>query len=281
MGTHPIFESDFDCLTELILEKRVIMGSLGDGGGRQLDTGFGAGWSNNLNEGRHLGKTYAKFMRNKFYHPDSKRNIIIRYIAQKRYAERQEKAKAKFTENSRYVELQNTRIRHAQGLELKKAQGGVSFLYDEPPNFEKYHDDRQRRLKEIEGKYRYEWQKNAPRHHFVDESLPTDVAASTDLHNPFGIKVERIKVPCFRCGQTGHVYSDRICPAFNTAITDEEKRRRGKQIFTIEVEPDRLDRLVEDFNKTYEEYHSVSHHGQLGYRSRKIRLKEETVNELR
>ena len=24
---------------------------MGDGGGRQLDTGFGAGWSNNLNEG--------------------------------------------------------------------------------------------------------------------------------------------------------------------------------------------------------------------------------------
>lgn len=216
-----------------------------------------------------------------FFIPTQNEISLYDISHKKRYAEREEKAKAKFTENSRYVELQNTRIRHAQGLELKKAQGGVSFLYDEPPNFEKYHDDRTRRLKEIEGKYRYEWQKNAPRHRFVDESLPTDVAASTDLHNPFGIRVEKIKIPCFRCGETGHVYSDRVCPAFNTAITDEEKRRRGKQIFTIEVEPARLDRLVEDFNKTYEEYHSVSHHGQLGYRSRKIRLKEETVNELR
>ena len=26
----------------------------GDGGGRQLDTGFGAGWSANINEGQYL-----------------------------------------------------------------------------------------------------------------------------------------------------------------------------------------------------------------------------------
>ena len=48
-----------------------------DGSGHQLDTGFGVGWSNNLNEGRHLGKTFGKFMRNKFFQPDSKRNLII------------------------------------------------------------------------------------------------------------------------------------------------------------------------------------------------------------
>ena len=34
-------------------------------------------------------------------------------------------------------------IRHAEGLELKRATGGVSFLYDEPPQFEKYHDQRE------------------------------------------------------------------------------------------------------------------------------------------
>ena len=39
-----------------------------DGGGHQLDTGFGVGWSNNLNEGRHLGKTFGDFMRHKFFH---------------------------------------------------------------------------------------------------------------------------------------------------------------------------------------------------------------------
>ena len=38
-----------------------------DGSGHQLDTGFGVGWSNNLNEGRHLGKTFGDFMRHKFF----------------------------------------------------------------------------------------------------------------------------------------------------------------------------------------------------------------------
>jgi len=51
--------------------------SCGDGSGHQLDTGFGAGWSNNLNEGRHLGKTLGTFMGHKFFHPSSKRNLII------------------------------------------------------------------------------------------------------------------------------------------------------------------------------------------------------------
>ena len=43
-----------------------------------------------------------------------------------------------------------------------------------------------------------------------------------------------IKVACFRCGQHGHLYSDRHCPMFDKPLTDEEKRKRGKQIFTIE-----------------------------------------------
>ena len=42
-----------------------------------LDSGFGVGWSNCLNEGRHLGKTVGAFMGHKFFHPDSKRNLII------------------------------------------------------------------------------------------------------------------------------------------------------------------------------------------------------------
>lgn len=115
---------------------------------------------------------------------------------------------------------------------------------------------------------------------WIDETLPTDVAASTDLHNPFGIKVEKIKVPCFRCGQVGHVYSDSHCPMFGMSITDEEKKRRGKQFFIIEVEPDRLNRLVEDFNTTYNEYHNVEYGKQLGYISKQVRLRNKVVNEL-
>ena len=53
---------------------------------------------------------------------------------------------------------------------------------------------------------------------------------------------------------------------YGKSLTDEEKRKRGKQIFTIEVEPDRLDRLVADFNRDYNEYHSVQNGGKLGYR---------------
>ena len=115
---------------------------------------------------------------------------------------------------------------------------------------------------------------------WIDETLPTDVAASTDLHNPFGIKVEKIKVPCFRCGQVGHVYSDSHCPMYGMSITDEEKKRRGKQFFVIEVEPDRLNRLVEDFNTTYNEYHNVEYGKKLGYISKQVRLRNKVVNEL-
>ena len=34
------------------------------------------------------------------------------------------------------------RKRHAKGLELDRAKGGVSFLYDEPPTFERYSEMR-------------------------------------------------------------------------------------------------------------------------------------------
>ena len=72
-------------------------------------------------------------------------------------------------------------------------KGGVSFLYDEPPTFERWAEKREKKIKEIESLYRYEWQKTAPRHDFVDENLPAEVAASTNLHNPFGLHVEQIK----------------------------------------------------------------------------------------
>lgn len=50
-------------------ESIVIMGDMG--------TGFGPGFSCNINEGRHLGKTVGIFMGHKFFHPSSKRNLII------------------------------------------------------------------------------------------------------------------------------------------------------------------------------------------------------------
>lgn len=67
---------------------------------------------------------------------------------------------------------------------------------------------------------------------------------------------------------------------FGMSITDEEKKRRGKQFFIIEVEPDRLNRLVEDFNSTYNEYHNVEYGKKLGYISKQVRLRNKVVNEL-
>ena len=38
----------------------------------------------------------------------------------------------------------NYRLKHAQGVEKLRAEGGVSFIYDEPHKFERYHDQRER-----------------------------------------------------------------------------------------------------------------------------------------
>ena len=37
------------------------------------------------------------------------------------------------------------------GLELDRAKGGVSFIYDEPPSFERWQEKREKKIKEIEG----------------------------------------------------------------------------------------------------------------------------------
>ena len=52
------------------------------------------------------------------FKPDSKRNIIIKYIAERKWDELQKRKDEIEKENARYIELQNTRIRHAQGSGL-------------------------------------------------------------------------------------------------------------------------------------------------------------------
>jgi len=248
-----------------------------------LDSGFGVGWSCNINEGRHLGKTVGQFMAHKFFHPDSKRNLIIKYIAEQKWEAKQKRLKDQKHENARYAELEETRRATTTGLELKRAEGGVSFIYDDPPTFEKWNDEREKRKKEIEGKYLYEWQKNAPRHEFVDSVLPTDVAGSVALHNPFGVQVKKIKYPCFKCGSVGHLAYDKECPRYAENLTNEEKKQKGKSVFVVEVEPERLERLVDDFNKHYDQYHeTVDIDGKrMGYYKRHVELNPTVVNELR
>jgi len=180
--------------------------------------------------------------------------------------------------------LEETRKELATGVEKLRADGGVSFIYDAPPTFEKWNDNRERRKKEIEGKYLYEWQKNAPRHRFVDEVLPTDIAASTNLHNPFGIAVARVTVPCFRCGELGHVAYEKTCPKYHEDMTNEEKRQRGTNYFLIEVEPSRLDRLVTEFNRDYDSYHGTvdcQERLKKGYFKKRVELNPGVVNELK
>ena len=53
-------------------------------------------------------------------------------------------AKNEFFENRKCATLY-------QGLELDRAKGGVSFIYDEPPSFERWQEKREKKIKEIEG----------------------------------------------------------------------------------------------------------------------------------
>jgi hypothetical protein len=50
------------------------------------------------------------------------------------------------TENARYTELENFRKKTSVGLEKQRSDGGVSFLYDAPPQYEKWNEDRQKVL---------------------------------------------------------------------------------------------------------------------------------------
>jgi len=53
-------------------------------------------------------------------------------------------------ENARSNEIEEIRRANARGLEKRRADGGVSFLYDQPQIVEKYQEERDKRLKEIE-----------------------------------------------------------------------------------------------------------------------------------
>ena len=86
-----------------------------------------------------------------FLNPIDVRFRTTLYIAERTWDELQKRKDEIEKENARYIELQNTRIRHAQGLELDRAKGGVSFIYDEPPSFERWQEKREKKIKEIEG----------------------------------------------------------------------------------------------------------------------------------
>lgn len=112
--------------------------------------------------------------------------------------------------------------------------------------------------------------------------LPTDIAGSVTLHQPFGLPTCKIKYPCFKCGQPGHLAYDKECPRFGEDLTMEEKRQKGKHIFMVEIEPNRLERLVHDFNKYYNDYHSTTNaDGRMGYYKKQLELNPKAVSELK
>merc|ERR1711937_942822 len=55
--------------------------------------------------------------------------------------ETKKRLKDQATENARYAELEETRKELATGVEKLRADGGVSFIYDAPPTFEKWNDN--------------------------------------------------------------------------------------------------------------------------------------------
>ena len=68
--------------------------------------------------------------------------MFWRYRAQQ-FAKAKEKAiEEKQRENARTHEIEEIRKVNAQGLERKRADGGVSFLYDAPQIVEKYQEER-------------------------------------------------------------------------------------------------------------------------------------------
>lgn len=117
----------------------------------------------------------------------------------------------------------------------------------------------------------------------MDQVLPIEVAGSINLHQPFAKQVSKIKYPCFKCGKPGHLSFDRECPRFGEDLTDKEKKEKGKSVFVIEVDPVRLERLVDDFNTHYDSYHeTVDLDGRrMGYCKKRLALNSNTVEELK
>lgn len=173
----------------------------------------------------------------------------------------------------------------ARGLEKRRADGGVSFLYDQPQIIEKYQEERDKRAREIEKGYMFEWQKNAPRDRFVDSILPTEIASKPQLHMPFNGPNVMLSIPCFRCKQHGHLTYDKVCPRYSEDISEAELKGMGKNFQLVEIDPRRIESLVEDFTNDYVQYHGAPQADiakeKFAYRQAQFALNPETAKILK
>ncbi|CBY18594.1 unnamed protein product [Oikopleura dioica] len=201
-------------------------------------------------------------------------------------AKAKEKAlEEKGKENARSHEYEEIRKANARGIEKRRADGGVSFLYDQPQIVERYQEERDKRLKEIEKGYMFEWQKNAPRDRFVDSILPTEIASKPQLHMPFNGPNVMLSIPCFRCKQHGHLTYDKVCPRYSDDISEAELKGMGKNFQLVEIDPRRIESLVEDFTNDYVKYHGAPESGiakeKFAYRQAQMALNPEIAKTLR
>merc|ERR1712002_1377195 len=83
-------------------------------------------------------------------------------------------------------------------------------MYDAPPGLEKKKEDDDNGA-DGETTYKFDWQRNAPREAWMKGDK------STLQDQPFGVHVRNVR--CIKCGQWGHINTDRECPLFNKTST--------------------------------------------------------------